>query len=876
MKKTLLLACITGTSFTSISQANWQKGGNTIAGGTNSSIGTKWNSDFYIMTNNRFIAQFTSGNGLNTAIVGNSGDGLRIRNQTPLGTAGNLDLYTSYNSGENETHIVFGGNGQISGQNNRLEERANSNGFYFNTETAVGMYKFSRSNIVTGFIGTNNYWRIGAQTESANINAARRLEVADDTWQFRISRNNGAAFTDFQTRLNGRLNINPSGGMVGINLPAFAANPTATIDVNGNARIRSVQDLTNPDALIVGKRNIPGTDDYEIRSLDFNGDATTFLNGTGNWTTIPTPPVTNTANNGVSISALNEIQLGVPCNVNGQVNFPGIFNSRLTEDRIVYNQDQHFWFATGNDETGGVGIGGQFIINPFCETANTLEISANMNNAKYGNTDASGLRFTKLTSFSPTVSVGTNGVNNTKVLTVDKEGDVVLTDVAIGSVQGAHNGTSMSLLDPSKVSFGNDFGSPLKEAKLLNDREVPLNDFNIHFTGDGSGNSNTITVGNLPGSLNALPNGFAKLVVHSGLNTVTNLISTNQNSYGIYSQNLSHANNGIGEMIGIYGGATGVDVIPNKGVHIGGDFEGNNGWIFNIGVRGRTDKGYGVYGETPSGSGWAGYFNGDVEVDGVLTIQGSIVTASDQMFKTNVNDMTNSMDLINQLSPKTYLLDTINFAQFNFDGDQQMGLIAQDVELVLPAIVSNHTKPAVYDSLGNIVTPAFTYKGVEYEELIPLLISGMKEQQSEIDSKDSLINNLNDRLASLENCLSGILPFLCQLNHSSIQQTDSEIQQSLIQAINVELRNNENIVLNQNVPNPFAESTVINYSVPASVVKAEIMFYDGNGSLLKTILLTERGAGSINVYGSDLSSGVYTYSLVADGQIVSTKRMVKQ
>ena len=234
------------------------------------------------------------------------------------------------------------------------------------------------------------------------------------------------------------------------------------------------------------------------------------------------------------------------------------------------------------------------------------------------------------------------------------------------------------------------------------------------------------------------------------------------------------------------------------------------------------------------------------------------------------------MDLINQLSPKTYLLDTINFAQFNFDGDQQMGLIAQDVELVLPAIVSNHTKPAVYDSLGNIVTPAFTYKGVEYEELIPLLISGMKEQQSEIDSKDSLINNLNDRLASLENCLSGILPFLCQLNHSSIQQTDSEIQQSLIQAINVELRNNENIVLNQNVPNPFAESTVINYSVPASVVKAEIMFYDGNGSLLKTILLTERGAGSINVYGSDLSSGVYTYSLVADGQIVSTKRMVKQ
>lgn len=38
----------------------------------------------------------------------------------------------------------------------------------------------------------------------------------------------------------------------------------------------------------------------------------------------------------------------------------------------------------------------------------------------------------------------------------------------------------------------------------------------------------------------------------------------------------------------------------------------------------------------------------------------------------------------------------------------------------------------------------------------------------------------------------------------------------------------------------------------------------------------ERGNGQINVYANDLSSGIYTYSLLADGKVVATKRMVKK
>ena len=92
----------------------------------------------------------------------------------------------------------------------------------------------------------------------------------------------------------------------------------------------------------------------------------------------------------------------------------------------------------------------------------------------------------------------------------------------------------------------------------------------------------------------------------------------------------------------------------------------------------------------------------------------------------------------------------------------------------------------------------------------------------------------------------------------------------------IELSDKNNIVLNQNVPNPFAQQTSISYNRPARATTAQIMFYGMDGRLMKTANLTSRGKGILNVYASDLSSGSYTYSLVVDGKLVDTKKLVKQ
>ncbi|MBI2259846.1 MAG: T9SS type A sorting domain-containing protein, partial [Flavobacteriia bacterium] len=84
------------------------------------------------------------------------------------------------------------------------------------------------------------------------------------------------------------------------------------------------------------------------------------------------------------------------------------------------------------------------------------------------------------------------------------------------------------------------------------------------------------------------------------------------------------------------------------------------------------------------------------------------------------------------------------------------------------------------------------------------------------------------------------------------------------------------IILSQNVPNPFAEMTTIKYNIPISIKEAQIHFYTSSGLIINSVQISQRGNGELKVFAEDLSSGLYTYSLVADGKVVATKKMVKE
>ena len=70
--------------------------------------------------------------------------------------------------------------------------------------------------------------------------------------------------------------------------------------------------------------------------------------------------------------------------------------------------------------------------------------------------------------------------------------------------------------------------------------------------------------------------------------------------------------------------------------------------------------------------------------------------------------------------------------------EKQVGVSAQEVEKVLPEVVTN--APFDTDQMDQSRSGE-NYKTVEYEKLVPLLIEAIKEQQIQIDElKEKLAN----------------------------------------------------------------------------------------------------------------------------------------
>lgn len=78
----------------------------------------------------------------------------------------------------------------------------------------------------------------------------------------------------------------------------------------------------------------------------------------------------------------------------------------------------------------------------------------------------------------------------------------------------------------------------------------------------------------------------------------------------------------------------------------------------------------------------------------------------------------------------------------------------------------------------------------------------------------------------------------------------------------------------QNRPNPFNGKTTIGYFLPESVECGEILVTDVAGREIARIPLAESGESSVTFEAKGLSAGLCFYTLLADGKIVDTKRMI--
>ncbi|MEZ4989057.1 MAG: T9SS type A sorting domain-containing protein [Saprospiraceae bacterium] len=80
--------------------------------------------------------------------------------------------------------------------------------------------------------------------------------------------------------------------------------------------------------------------------------------------------------------------------------------------------------------------------------------------------------------------------------------------------------------------------------------------------------------------------------------------------------------------------------------------------------------------------------------------------------------------------------------------------------------------------------------------------------------------------------------------------------------------------LGQNRPNPARNRTLIPYAIPASSQSAEIRIFDAGGKLIQRHKLSPTESGTLEISNEAFSSGMYTYSLVIDGELKASRQMV--
>ena len=318
--------------------------------------------------------------------------------------------------------------------------------------------------------------------------------------------------------------------------------------------------------------------------------------------------------------------------------------------------------------------------------------------------------------------------------------------------------------------------------------------------------------------------------------------------YGVYgfTSGSSSASDPFG-VAGVYGynGSTGYGV--------GGYCNSGSG------VFGYSANYVGVWGSTGNSSSYAGFFAGNVFSTGSYL-------GSDQKLKQNIQDFTSAMDIINQLHPKKYdYRQDGTYKLMNLPGGTHFGLIAQDVEKVLPNLVkeskfqSSYATPAgKVNADGKLNASSATksetidFKAVNYMELIPIMIKGMQELKSTVDAQQQKIQELQNTIANLKSGNAA----------SSVTSSDLSVNPKMTSAF-----------LKQNAPNPFKQNTVIQYNVPASSHNAQLVVFDMNGHQLKSYTLNP-GANQVTIDGGSLSSGQYIYSLMVDGKKIDSKNMM--
>lgn len=279
----------------------------------------------------------------------------------------------------------------------------------------------------------------------------------------------------------------------------------------------------------------------------------------------------------------------------------------------------------------------------------------------------------------------------------------------------------------------------------------------------------------------------------------------------------------------------------------------------------------GWYSGPPSGSYTSNYmYLGSPSITHITYNNAIFTQWSDRRVKDDIKANVPGLAFITKITPVTFHYDlakeyALGGVKNNTSGGKspveqitRSGFIAQQVDSAAQA--------CGYDFSGVVkpTTPGGLY-GLGYMEFVVPLVKSVQELNTKNESLNSKVDSLTNIIQNMQTCLNQI----CGATGAS-NGAPASVQ-------TIALNNTNAPLLYQNTPNPFGTGgTKINYYLPEGTMGATLVFYDTYGNPIKTVQLNQTGNGTLNITSDNLSSGIYSYSLIVNSNIIDTKKMVLQ
>jgi hypothetical protein len=223
---------------------------------------------------------------------------------------------------------------------------------------------------------------------------------------------------------------------------------------------------------------------------------------------------------------------------------------------------------------------------------------------------------------------------------------------------------------------------------------------------------------------------------------------------------------------------------------------------------------------------------------------------SDGRFKTDVKEDVAGLEFITKLRPVSYLVNTAAMNQFmrvpegakedlssSVKASREQGFIAQEVEALVKKSGYVFTGVEAPQNDGD-------HYSIRYSDFVVPLVRAVQELAA-------LVKQQENEIAALKT------------QQSTGSNTGPDKFQQTIGA-----------GLYQNSPNPFNVDTNIGMSIPEGARGAVLMVYSLEGKQIKSMSIDSRGETSVKIQANELAPGIYIYTLMVDGKVLDSKKMI--